>query len=100
MSKTAVYHLRGTLKQCITYIIQHHPTWPDELISIVSNDHSQYYGVVDDAWLSREHTHPEDQKMRLMLRINQRELETIYNAFASLQTELFPKTTQKGDSTN
>lgn len=89
MSAQRVYHHRGSLTEVLLALIARAGTLEDKFLSIICNDHSQYYGLVDDAFLSADQSHPEDHHMRLLLRINDTELKCIHDVIESLQGDMF-----------
>jgi len=89
MSPERVYHHRGTLADCLLALIAQSGTIGQSFLSIVSNDHSNYYGLVDDTFLNSAHDHPDDHHMRLILRINDAELKCIHDVLEQLQGDLF-----------
>jgi hypothetical protein len=84
-----IYYHRGTLNEVILALVARAGNIGDQYLSIVSNDHSKYYGLVDDSFLSADQTHPEDHHMRLLLRINDTELKVFHDTFEILQGDLF-----------
>lgn len=89
MSNTRQYHHRGSLADCILALVARAGTIGNSYLSIVANDRSKYYGLVDDTYLSDNDKHPEDDHMRLMLRINDSELQVFHDVFESLQGDMF-----------
>jgi hypothetical protein len=83
------YLHRGTLTEVLLALIARAGSIADTYLSVICNDHSKYYGLVDDTFLSADQTHPEDTHMRLIIRINDAELKCIHDIFESLQTDIF-----------
>jgi hypothetical protein len=89
MAPKTIYHHRGTLQEVLLALIARAGTIGNDYLSIISNDHSRYYGLVDDSYLTAHHEHPEDHHMRLMLRVSDSELATIVAICDSLQGDMF-----------
>jgi hypothetical protein len=91
MSKPRLYHHQGTLTDCITALVARSGSFPTLHLSIVSNDRSNYYGLVDDSYFAEDRTGPDDGHMRLVLRLTDSELSQLVACIDSLQGDLFDK---------
>lgn len=99
MAKEPLYSFRGSLKDCLNYILQTLTTWPGQYINLVANDTSRYYGVVDDAFLEDQNPNPDSAANRLVLRCTKNEIESLYNFFVSLrQPDMFEQPKPDNDA--
>lgn len=46
---------------------------PDDMLSVLKNDRSKYYSLVDDDWLNNEHPNPNEGNQRVLLRTSMTE---------------------------
>jgi len=89
MSRQRSYHHQGSLTQVLLALVARAGSLGDDYLSVVCNDHCHYYGLVDDSFLNDNQSHPEDKHMRLLLRINDAELQIFHDTFEILQGDLF-----------
>jgi len=83
------YYHRGSLTDILLALIARSGTIGNSYLAIVSNDKSNYYGLVGDEFLANFQPHPENTHMRLVLRVNDRELKCLHNVFEALQGDMF-----------
>ena len=88
MAKPKMYLHTGTLETCLDNIIALTVTWPTQYLSIMFNMKSRYYCVVDDTFLEKEHNHPDDEHIRLVMRITKLELINLHKYFDGMQIRM------------
>lgn len=95
MANKKSYYARGTLNDCLLALVARAGSLGTNYLAIVRNDRSNYYGLVDEAYLNDPDKHPTEDHMHIILHINDTELQIFHDTFEALQGDMFdpPPTT-------
>lgn len=88
MARARQYIIRGSLRKCLNRMFTWWASNQVEYLTLLYNERCRTYAVVDDDFIDKDEPEPGTPGLRLVLRVNLKELKSLCTYYSTTQTKL------------